>query len=310
MQKDIDLSGVDPARWPEIRRRVGILDEFVAVHRPPLEVRAAFASRMGLSVSQFLMLARVWRTTRDASAIPGARSRNAVATTRRLPARPLEVVRETIDALGPTARRRIVLAEVARRCAAESVATPSDSTVDNLLADARANMVSTPDVAAETLIDECAVKLPVAQGAEIIMPRLLIAIALPSRVIMATRVSCDPDIPPSFPDLLTQLDAIGAAIPPIRAPHYNDDQSGPDQSGNPADDRPSLRRVLGNRLGNLQIVHRASMARPGTALVASRHASAITTADAVAAIGAAVSAHNARLVVSGGQRIEPTAPRP
>ncbi len=38
MENDIGLSGVNPAHWPEIRRRVAILDEFVKIKRAPREV--------------------------------------------------------------------------------------------------------------------------------------------------------------------------------------------------------------------------------------------------------------------------------
>ena len=80
------MSCVDPARWPQIRRRVAILTEFTAMHRPSLAIRTAFAEPINLPASQFLSIARVWRETRSAAAIPGAQSRNAVARPRRVPA--------------------------------------------------------------------------------------------------------------------------------------------------------------------------------------------------------------------------------
>ncbi|MBA4040305.1 MAG: hypothetical protein C0474_00590 [Sphingobium sp.] len=294
--KPVDMTGVDPARWREVRRRVSILDEFVAMHRPPLAVRTAFAHRMGLSVSQFMMLARVWRITRRASAIPGARSRIAVTRARRLPARSIGIMRETIADLGPIARRKDVLAEVGRRCAAEGIASPSGSTIANALADSRTDMASIPGSAPEILIDECLVKLPVARGDAIVMPHVLLAIALPERRVLAAAISCDPLHAPSPSTLMADLQAAcdHLASLPIRAAHHPDLErrvDGHATSSSPAD-MPSLGRVLGNRLGDLRILHRATMARPVATLVAARHASALDAEEAATAIMSAVASHN------------------
>ena len=293
MKQDIDMSGVDPARLNEARRRIAILDEFTAMHRPSLVVRTEFARRIGLSVSQFLMLARVWRTTRDAAAVPGSRSRNARAGSRRLPARPLEIMRETIEALGPMARRKDVLHEVGRRCAAEGVAPPSDSTIANELADARARMAEATEFAPEILIDECVARLPVARGGAVVTPHLLLAIVLPERRIVAAEASVDPATPPSPTKLMTTLDAGDPVVAALRrrAPHHPEVEGG--SGPGPVVGGPSLSRVLGNRLGDLSILHRASMARPGASLAAARHASPLGLRDAAKVIASAIAAHNA-----------------
>lgn len=84
MENVIDLYGVDPTRWPEIRCRVAILDEFVKLKRPPRDVRLAYARRMGLADSQFMNLARIWREKRSASALPGAGTAIGTRRNRRL----------------------------------------------------------------------------------------------------------------------------------------------------------------------------------------------------------------------------------
>lgn len=292
MEQDIDMSGVDPARLNEARRRVAILSQFTALKRPSLALRTEFAQRLGLSVSQFLMLARVWRLTKNPAAIPGSQSRNARAGVRRLPTRAIKIMHEAIDAVGPTTRRKEVLAEVAQRCAAESVAPPSASTISNALADARARMDGATAFAPEILIDECVARLPVARGKLIVMPRLLLAIALPERRIVAAEVSVDSATPPSPARLAAALDAAGAPVAalPRRAPHHPDLDVG---NGASPVGQPSLSRVLGNRLGDLPILHRASMAKPGARLAAARHASPLGTRDAAELIAAAVAAHNA-----------------
>lgn len=300
MEKDIDLSGVEPARWPEIRRRVAILDEFVAIHRAPKAVRAAFASRMGISESQFMMLARVWRTSRRAADIPGARSRNAIPTARRIPARSFEIMREAIADLGAMARRKVVLAETVARCRRERVEPPSNSTIANMLAEARAAMEAETSFAPEILIDECIVKLPVLTGTSVTMPRVLLAVALPQRRILAAKISCDPNKPPSLAGLIDALKENstpdGAPLQ-MRAPH----RSGVERSAIGAVPRedghgmPTLGRVLGPRIGDLAVIYQVGKARLSETLVAARHATAIGDDDAVRAIEDAIEAHNAQV---------------
>jgi len=295
----IDLTGVDPARWPEIRRRVAILDEYVRIKRPSREIRRSFAERIGLSGSQFMHLARAWRITRDASAIPGARSRISKSKPRRMPAKSVEVAQAVVDELGPLARRKDVLAEIAVRCQGEGTATPSDSSVANMMAAARAVMAGRVGTKAEILIDECTVRLPVAREGTVVQPRLLLAMVLPERRIVATAVSFEPTATPPLAELMAALTAAATAGGQplcIRAPHL--DRRCRAAIGAIALDagrhRPTLGRLLGNRIGELDVIVQASKARHGESLIAARHASALGTEDAATAIVAAVAAHNAR----------------
>ena len=129
MENEIDLTGVDPARWPEIRRRVEILDEYVAIWRPTADVRQEFSARLGVAQSHLMYLARIWRQSRNASILPGARAKNKVATPRRIAPRAFEVARSVIRELGPIARRKDILQNVKLRCLQEGLDSPSNSTV-------------------------------------------------------------------------------------------------------------------------------------------------------------------------------------
>lgn len=53
---ELDLSGVDPLRWPEIRRRVAVLQSFAALDRPRAADRQAHAAQLGVGVAQFMRL--------------------------------------------------------------------------------------------------------------------------------------------------------------------------------------------------------------------------------------------------------------
>ncbi|MDR6145972.1 hypothetical protein QE363_001765 [Sphingomonas sp. SORGH_AS870] len=190
MEKEIDLTGVDPARWPEIRRRVAILDEYVKLWRPTEKVRKDYAKRMGVALSTFMNIARIWRESRSAASLPGARAGNRLPSVRRIDQRSVEIMREAITDLGPSSRRVDVLNEVERRCTAAGIARPSNSTITNLLDKMRGNTDATMDLAPEILIDEFAVKLPAGRGNDVYMPHVLVAVALPHHPHASTGASC------------------------------------------------------------------------------------------------------------------------
>lgn len=295
----VDLTGVDPARWPEIRRRVAILDEYVKLHRPKRAVREDFAARIGLSESQFMHLARAWRIARDASAIPGARSRISSRKPRRISAGSIEIARKVIDELGPLARRKDVLAEVAARCRRAGSATPSDSTIANMITAARAAMDGPLGVEPEVLIDECTIKLPVIVGEVVMMPRVLFAIALPERHILAAEISFDagPPSPAALLATLKRASSLRGKPLHIRAPHLTRPWRAAIGaiSLDAGRGRPTLGRLLGNRVGELEVIHKVGKAQRGEALAAGRHASALETMDGAKAIADAIAAHNGRM---------------
>jgi hypothetical protein len=137
MEKDIDLSGVDPCRWPEIRGAREVLDEFVAIRRPSAELREDYARRLDIAPSHLYALASIWRHDRSAAKLPGARVQKKVSRAPRLPMRSLQVVREAIADLGTVLRHKQLTEEVKRRCSDEGIKAPSDSTVKSMLTDAR-----------------------------------------------------------------------------------------------------------------------------------------------------------------------------
>jgi hypothetical protein len=293
----IDLSGVDPVRLPEIRRRIMVLDEYVALHRPDADLRKAYAARIGISVSQLYHLARVWRTSRSAESIPGARSRFAVPRPRRVDPGAIRIAQATIDHLGATTARRSILAEVARRCTEASVDAPSDSTVTNMLSAARSAMARPIGLDPEILVDELTVRLPVLDGRDVIMPRVLVAVVLPQRRIVATDMACTRTSAPSFMALMRALEAASSTAGvrlPVRAPHVGGESDAVTRGKNvrDRDHRPKLSQVMGNRLGQLGILYRPNMARPASELAAARHASPLHEADARRIILEATAEHN------------------
>lgn len=300
MEKDLDLSGVDPARWPEIRRRVAILDEYVAIWRPNKILRGEFAQRLGVAESHFMHLASVWRHNRSAAAIPGARSRNVDKVVRRVSPRALQLARDAISALGPMARRKDVITEVNRLCAFEGVATPSNSTITNLLTEARAASNASMGLEPEILIDECLFKIPVLDGDRLTMPRALLAIALPERRIVAFDATFETDQLPSLATLMERLEADasskGVSLP-LRAPHRSPMEriAIGAASRDMAVGKPTINRILGLRIGDLDVVYQAGRASKPAKMLRGRLATPVNAADAALAVDGAIAVHNARM---------------
>ena len=63
--EELDMSGVDPLRYAEMRRRIAVINEFVAIEHTPKAVREAFAARLGIGEKQFMRLVATWRALGD-----------------------------------------------------------------------------------------------------------------------------------------------------------------------------------------------------------------------------------------------------
>lgn len=296
----IDLSGVDPTRWPEIRRRVAILDEYCAIPKRTQRSRRAFARRLGIGEAHFSSLAQIWRERRNPADLPGARAHHLPKPANRLPAASTNVARAVIADLGAMTRRRDVLAEVFRRCDDAQVIPPSQATITNMLAAARASLNQPTTFEPEILVDSCAAKLPALLRRQVVLPRLLVAVQLPERVIVAYEMSLDPEVPPSVEGLTAR---IGAAADPvgrplrIRAPHLSASEQvaigATVLRGKPAG-LPTLTQLLAPAIGDIPLVFQISRAKSADALVRIRNVSPLSPRDVETAIDQAVTVYNAR----------------
>lgn len=299
MENEIDLTGVDPARWPEIRRRVEVLDEYIALWRPDAATRQEYADRLDMSASNLLTIARVWRLNRSAAALPGANPKNNVAKGRRMPSRVVEIAQAVIAEFGPVARRRDVVAEIERRCRMEDLKAPSSASVSYMMMASRAE-ADTADVAPEILIDECVLKIPVLEDDTLAMPRVLLAMQLPERRILGVDITFDPAAAAS---LAKVMDLVEAAMTPdappleLRAPHRSVLERKIIGAVSRADamKRPSLSKMLGAQLGDIPVSYKAGAVLEADKLLATRHSSAIGRDDATKAIMEAVARHNDRM---------------
>lgn len=296
----IDLSGVDPTRWPEIRRRVAILDEYCAIAERTQRSRRAFARRLGVGDAHFSSLAQIWRERRDPADLPGARAHHPPKPANRLPAASSDVALAVIADLGAMARRRDVLAKVRSRCERAGVMPPSAATITNMLAAARASLDEVTTFDPEILVDSCAAKLPARHRGGAVLPRLLVAVQLPERVIVAYEMSLDPVVPPSVGSLAASIRA--AADPSgrplrIRAPHLDASEQASIGAtvlrGKPTG-LPTLTQLLAPAIGHIPLVFQISRAKSADALVRIRNVSPLSRQDVEAALDQAVATYNAR----------------
>lgn len=295
----IDLSGVDPTRWPEIRRRVAILDEYCTIPDRTQRSRRTYAKRLGIGEAHFSALAQIWRDRRNPADLPGAQARQSPKPANRLPAASTDIARGVIAELGAMARRRDVLIEVKKRCASAAIVSPSDATITNMLTAARASLEGTTAFEPEILIDTCAARLPARHGDEVALPRMLVAVQLPERVILGYDVEIDPVLAPSVDRLMTKVqaatDPAGAPLR-LRAPHLTDLEQaaiGATVPGGRPTGLPTLPQLLAPAIGDVGLVFQFAKAKSADRLARIRNVSPLSKQDVETAIRQAVDAHNA-----------------
>ena len=297
---DIDLSGVEPRRWPEIRRRVAILCEYVAIDEPTGETTKRFAQRMGVGLSSFYALARIWRDTHDASKIHGARrgdrKRRAFNMHRNLPKEALAIVAATIDRVGVWSRDGAIYEEVGRSIAEAGLQPVSKETTRLFLLRARSKSSTPSDMKPAILIERCVLKLPLAHGGTAVLPQAILAIALPENIVIAWRLGTDDD-PPSVSDLVNQVVALGSPGSPGRplsGPSLASDELAQiDFPVERTSRRMRLRLALGANLGGVDFVTQISRAVSAASLVHGRLDLLMSRQEVESALEDAIARHNA-----------------
>lgn len=154
-----DLTFVAPHRRDEVLRRIGVLERFLA--KPGRTAAHRSAGELGLGLTQFYRLARVWRENRKPERIAGsatARPRKTLATAEQLSFVELAVTDLPHDSVAAIASRAIKLGEAA------GVAMPSLNSVRKIVELNRAGRVApnSPAKGAEVVIATCALDLAVA----------------------------------------------------------------------------------------------------------------------------------------------------
>lgn len=294
--QDIDLSGVDPRRWAETRRRIGIIREWIAGGRHSKQEGAEYAERIGLSYKQFMRLVSAWKKHGEPARLDGAGMKRGATRESRMPPVTRQAVMDAIAALGPDARFVDVVREAERRSREAGTHAPSAGMIHYMLM--RARQQAGPRAGApEVLIGRIGCRLPMIDGEEVTStPELIVAVLAPEGIIVAHELVLAGDIDLAFAKVLAQT-------VPARAGDLRERQVvlGKELSVGrelasclPARFRVApvgqdLARLLGSFIGTIPIRHRIRSSKTAPAAVDSP----LSVADAIRAIQIAVEAHNA-----------------
>jgi len=302
MMKDIDLSGVDPLRRREARRRVEILNRFLAIDSPTTADAARHAEEIGIGVPQFYRLAKAWRIHRD----PGSVGAGKVGTrrTRRDGIDPLakSIVSAVIADVGADAPHEEISIEVVRRCEAAGVRPPSRGVLWTYVMDCRATSPINTGQPRRVVLGRVWAKLPTRHAEDEIFPEMVLALLLPDRLILGTDISCNPArkasaslaLARAFASMSTNFSPVEVLVEAGDA-----DEVAPVHLGRlgtmPQPYKASVSRLLsanlGRRIGGLGLLYRQHTAKTGR-LLSARSTSAIECELAIAEIERSVLAHN------------------
>lgn len=310
--KGIDLSGVDPARRAEIRRRVEVVRAYLEISAPSLADDRRHAGALGLGVAQFMNLVRIWREHRQASALPGARIRRDRGRWTPVIGEDVEaIVRAVIDQLGADANPTAIQREVEARCGGAGLRPPSIDTTRARVLAARGDGVSETAAIHSAVLDHVALGIPVAgpQGRTGV-PVLSFVANQGSGYVIGHAVSLHPPSPQGAARaLLSSLDGSKEvevewplsmavdATPGWRSlldvlSRHGVIRTG--RSGAPVPCGVAAKTLFGSALGGIPIrqrlVHAPSNASPGKLRGGRRPLSLEQARDAIAA---AIDAHNA-----------------
>ena len=294
---DIDLSRVDPRRWAETRRRVGVITAWTAKARHTRGECERAAASLGLTPKHFMRLVAAWKKHRDASRIDGLGFRRGVQQ----PARHLQtgtraIVEAVIDELGAGTPSGEVEAEVQRRCAATDVAPPSTGMVHNLLMRARQRDragAAPPGILVGRI--SCILPTMAEDGTAARCVTVVVAVRVPGAAITAHRVVWEEERLGAAADhVLADITATGASVPITLARSLADTATQvADRTGTGvvvAAGSEILAAVLGSWLGGIPIRHRRR-SRPNAANVPAIDAP-LSREDAETAIRLAIEVHN------------------
>lgn len=302
---ELDLSGIDPLRRDEVRRRIGILDRYLALEKHVTADAENHAREMGIGVQQFYRLASVWRLHRDPKSVGvgkrgrGLKRRDGVSPEARA------IVQDVLREVGANAPLEHILREVHRRCETVDVPAPSRGALWTYVMDARGTSPIRAGEVKRIVVGRIWARLPTQHEGKLFFPEVAIAMTLPDRVIIGSDVSCDPRARASvslalarglasMPGALDEVDVLADAadVREVRAVHIA--RFGREPIAATQSISRLLSANLGRLVGGLGILHRGYTAKPER-LVRARSARPLDEQTAVLEIERAVHRHNATI---------------
>ena len=292
---ELDLSGVDPLRLVEIRRRVAVVKSYLQIKAPNEADRRKHAFELDLSVNQFLALVRAWSQQQKASAISGAGTAKGSPRPggrRALPTASKATARQVIGEADTNSSLVEIVRLVRQRCEAIGVSPPSRSTIWNMVMEARRNDPGTEDRG--TLVSRCHVRLPVKIDAEIEFPMLTLALDRGSGAIVLAALDDALSLAPYLADAVEA----GTIAEPVTVDEELTERIQTMKVTSlkrvPATAaRTETARILGRGVGSLDLIYQHSRARRPEDMLRSRKDAALSEEDAARIIVEQLDAHNA-----------------
>lgn len=293
----LDLSGVTPLRWQEVRRRVSALEGYLSLSRPSPSDRAIAANSVDLSLNRFDRLLASWRIHRDPARLEGA---GQLCRTRRsrhdgLAKEVKAIMSRAIAVMGPEATLKEVYARVRGECEDQGLQPPARNHVWARLMDERSLAGPLRGCEPEILVGRAWAEIPVLlprRSQTLTRPEMILAVSLPERTVMGHAS----DLLLGRPPRLEDLGLAGTGRSPLRVARR--DMGVPDAgvAGIEIDDGANARlaRVLGRAIGEIDLSFRLPRT-PADRLLGSKLDRPLDTDDARLAIEFAIDRHNKRV---------------
>jgi hypothetical protein len=293
---DLDLSGVDPLRWGEIRRRVAVITDFLAIGKPTQRERDEHARRLGIGTKTFMRLVAIWRAHREARLLDGAgRSVKRPLRRNRMPDATRQAVIDAAQQVGPDALLAVIVARAATLCNERSTPMVGRSAAWNVLMEARRSGILGSAGDQEIIVASVAAKVPVLTETGLVLPRLDLAVLVPEGAVVSYQLSSASDRPPNRDLVLQWVQACATTGADQRPVSLADDGHG---SLDPAV-RKRLTATLGRGLVNLSLLYQAVPSSVTAALPTAKVNAPLTPADAAEVVRQAVRRHNTRRCPNG-----------
>lgn len=184
-----DLTFVDPDKREKVRRRIEEIEAFIA--SPGRKAAETAAQRLGLSVTQFYRIVKVWRKNPTPEKIADAR---------RGMSKPRGVNPRVVEILGATAQHNpnVPATTVGRLAAAaivaEGLAVPSDDTIRSVIQAMRRETSAGTPAGVGLSLDFCRIDIPVARGDAERLPAVAMVIDLESREFVGLALAAEPGV--------------------------------------------------------------------------------------------------------------------
>ncbi|WP_068083461.1 hypothetical protein [Novosphingobium rosa] len=283
---ELDLSGVDAMRRPEVRRRVGVVRDYLNIVAPTEMDLRRHADLLGLSINQFKALVRAWRVHQSPAKMAGSgahRGSPRRANRISVPKAAKEAAARVIDEMGPDAPFVRINEAVVSHCKELGAAPPSRSTLWNMVMVSRKQ----PHGGEEGLVvGSCAVRLPMRQDGAIVMPMLGLAVRADDGAIVAASLG-----PADWHGFTAGISGSGLAVRVDAALIGTDPIDGVTPIPSTAA-RSALSRILGRGIDDVRLVYLTGKAIAPERLLKTRQDSPLTLADVREVVAGAIARHN------------------